>query len=545
MRTEVIRLYKTVHTWTGIVSGLLLFIAFYAGAITMFEEPLARWASAPTRLSKPTLAQADALIAQTLAARPDARKEFTLHLGEAEHLPARLTWQKGRGDRAPLSANLGPDGALRVERLHPSGLAQFVDTLHRTGGVPGDPELGEHLMGVVSLLYAVALVSGVIILLPSLVKDFFALRLGRNLKRMWLDAHNVVGIASLPFHLVIALTAVTFGLHDQFYDVQDKLIYKDGLAPMMKAGSAYSAIAPDGGRAPMLPAAALLARVGAASPGFAVAALHYRAPGTAGAQVRVAGHDGRYMTRAEGFLVMSAVSGEIVNTAYFPGAQGTWSAPVSAFFSLHLGSFGGETVRWSYFLLGLAGAFLFYSGNLLWVETRRKAARKNAGPVVQQRSARLLAAGTVGVAVGCVAGISLAIAASKWLEGRVAAPDEWHRRIYYAVFVASVAWAFLRGAGNAAPTLLRLAAAGTAAIPLTSLLAWAIPALNLWAHGSAAALGVDVVAATGALALWSMARASARRAAAGPSDSVWAGAPMELPVGNETAISRPDPRFVA
>lgn len=54
-------------------------------------------------------------------------------------------------------------------------------------------------MGIVSILYAVALVSGVIVLLPSLIKDLFALRLGANLKRMWLDAHNVVGIVSLPF----------------------------------------------------------------------------------------------------------------------------------------------------------------------------------------------------------------------------------------------------------------------------------------------------------------------------------------------------------
>lgn len=47
MRTEIIRIYKTVHTWTGIVTGLALFIAFYAGAITMFKEPLAHWIAPP------------------------------------------------------------------------------------------------------------------------------------------------------------------------------------------------------------------------------------------------------------------------------------------------------------------------------------------------------------------------------------------------------------------------------------------------------------------------------------------------------------------
>jgi hypothetical protein len=27
------------------------------------------------------------------------------------------------------------------------------------------------------------------------------LHIGPNLKRMWLDAHNLIGVASLPFHL--------------------------------------------------------------------------------------------------------------------------------------------------------------------------------------------------------------------------------------------------------------------------------------------------------------------------------------------------------
>src|SRR3546814_7457542 len=77
------------------------------------------------------------------------------------------------------------------------------------------------IMGGIALLYAVAIVSGVICLLPSLVKDLFALRFGKNLKRMWLDLHNVLGLFSLPFHIIMALTSVVFAFHDQFYDEQD------------------------------------------------------------------------------------------------------------------------------------------------------------------------------------------------------------------------------------------------------------------------------------------------------------------------------------
>ena len=38
MRADHVRIYKSVHTWTGILSGLALFIAFYAGALTVFID---------------------------------------------------------------------------------------------------------------------------------------------------------------------------------------------------------------------------------------------------------------------------------------------------------------------------------------------------------------------------------------------------------------------------------------------------------------------------------------------------------------------------
>ena len=220
MRSDVVQLYKVVHTWTGITAGMFLFIAFYAGSITVFAEPLARWVSSPAPVRLTALARSDELIAHTLAVRPDAAKEFTLYLTDTEDLWARLTWRKGKDDRTPWSAELSPEGDLRLAQSYRSSLADFVDNIHRTAGIPGANDIGETIMGVVSAVYAVALVSGLIIVLPSLVKDLFALRISPNLKRMWLDAHNVVGVVSLPFHIVIALSAVVFCLHDQLYDAR-------------------------------------------------------------------------------------------------------------------------------------------------------------------------------------------------------------------------------------------------------------------------------------------------------------------------------------
>ena len=37
-------------------------------------------------------------------------------------------------------------------------------------------------------------------------------------------------------------------------------------------------------------------------------------------------------------------------------------------------------MRWVYFVFGLSGAFLFYSGNLLWVEKRRRTRSATKAP---------------------------------------------------------------------------------------------------------------------------------------------------------------------
>ena len=47
IRSDLVRMYRDIHRWVGIVCGLFLFIAFYAGAIAMFEIPIQRWASPP------------------------------------------------------------------------------------------------------------------------------------------------------------------------------------------------------------------------------------------------------------------------------------------------------------------------------------------------------------------------------------------------------------------------------------------------------------------------------------------------------------------
>lgn len=529
IRADIVKLYKAVHSWIGISCGFALFIAFYAGALTMFQEPIARWASPPAvGVAAVPLDDAPRLLELVAAAHPEARKEgLTLHLRGHENEPARVTWEEDAPHQEGQAhghvhwwATLKPDGTLVAKQEEPSELAEFINEIHMRVGLPGP--WGSYFMGVVSLLYGVALIAGVIALLPSLVKDFLALRVGKNLKRMWLDAHNVVGITALPFHLVMAVTATAWGFGGPLWLAQESVIYGGRQKSVMARDfERWIAPRPTGEAGVMMPPAQLLQRLKVQVPDFEPKVMIFKNFGDEAAVAKFVGAERGYIGDTSfGGVMLSAVTGELVNDRARPSRQDPDRRASTTIFALHTGEYGGATITWAYFFLGISGAWLFYSGNLLWIETRRKRARKG-GEVEQSRSTRLLGSGTVGVCLGCVAGLSTTIVAAKWLHGRVTDLNHWHEVIYYAVFLGSVAWAFVWGAARSAVHLLWLCTAATMAIPLTTLVALLFPALGMWAHGSAATIGVDVVAFVGALCFAWMAIATTRRIRNGPADSIW------------------------
>ena len=527
IRADIVKMYKDVHTWVGIVSGLALFIAFYAGAITMFEGPLKLWASPPPALAAPvSLSETDALVQKTIAEHPEAGRGYTIHVETSPDRPARMSWivwPEGRSRGAPQEtwfSALGEDGTLQVEKDATSPVAQLVDVLHQQVGLPFDHEISMPIMGAICLLYAIALVSGVIVFLPGFAKDIFALRIGKNLKRMWLDVHNVLGIFSLPFHIIMALTAIVFAFHDQFYGLQDKVAYDGQIAAMFEANEPEHHAHIEEGK-PFLPADQLVARLNEQAPGFRVKDIRYIFAPDGTVETMVNGEDPRYGHRGAnfGFAAVNAYTGDIMSTEYMPGLQAPLIATVTGFFALHFGNFGGAPVRWGYFALGLAGAFLFYSGNLLWIESRRKKARKSSPDNTQPLKTKILGALTVGVSLGCIAGISLTIAAAKIVPSLGVDATSFHQWIYYLVFVVAIAWAFLRGAARGSVELQWLAALCTLAIPLVSALSVVVSGFG-WNHGGSTWL-VDIVSVAGSVLLFYTAHRTRQRIVRAPMDSIW------------------------
>jgi uncharacterized iron-regulated membrane protein len=516
MKARTLRVFTLVHTWTGLICGLALFIAFYAGALTMFYGAIERWSQPelrrPAAVSVDTL---DALVrdASTRFAE-DTHERLFLHLPSHDHPRPFVEWREGVG-RGATAWMLFEPGAQPVDRDRSAHtrLADFVNELHFTLGLP--VQFGRYLLGFICVLYGLALVSGLIIHAPVLVKDLFALRVGPNLKRLWQDAHNVIGVLSLPFHLMFALTSALFAIN--FLPVLGiNFLVLDG--QIQTFAERHSALLPprpeQGAAASQQSLPALLDEVRRAAPEMQPSFIVFEHYGDASAQVSVRGPVAGSLLN-EALVVLDGVSGEVL-AVDTPAHSRPTQIAVNAVQSLHVGAFGGELVRGLYALLGLAGAWLFYSGNLLWIESRR---RRRAP--AQPRHHRLLAQVTVGVALGCIGGIAAAFLANAALPDTLPLRALWETRVYFLVFFGMLAWALLRPPARAAVELLLLAAALHLAVPFANWLATGDHPLRAAQDGLWAVLGIDLAAIVLGLVALAFARVTARRARSGPRESVW------------------------
>lgn len=77
VRTDILRLAKELHTWVGICAGILLFICFFAGGLSMFQHDLSKWATPPQQsLNTVELHQYNDLVLQVQQHYPEAQKKF-------------------------------------------------------------------------------------------------------------------------------------------------------------------------------------------------------------------------------------------------------------------------------------------------------------------------------------------------------------------------------------------------------------------------------------------------------------------------------------
>ncbi len=468
VRTDIIRHAKELHTWVGITSGILLFICFMAGGLSMFQHEISKWATpSEQKLSAIQATQYNDLVSKVQAEYPETLKSFQLNVESKEFYYAPMQWKVPAAARSEegidlhqsaMLATLNNDGTLQVEQENLSKLGWLIEQLHETAGIPGslgDHTVGMYVMGIVAVLYFLALMTGLIVLLPTLVKDYFAIRTGKNKKRFWLDAHNVVGITSLPFHILICVTVISFAYHDVIYDAIGGLVSKD--KPLSARPPAVKVVEP----VEPLNVEKIFTHIQRQAPDYEISSISFNNldhPSKASARANL--YSSEQMLRGDRFDVMifNPYQTQPYRTNNLNTHATAMDQVIRSMFSLHFGNYGGDFTRWLYFIFGIGGAFLFYSGNILWIESRIKRQKNPQLPLpTQRKDVRFIANLTIGACLGCVLAVVASMAIGRWGSlSNLGLESINHVLVYsyYLIFIFSLVYSFVVGATKALPQLL-------------------------------------------------------------------------------------------
>lgn len=388
---------RWVHTWGGIITGLVLMIAFLMGSIAVFDDELDRWMMPDTRLPAMTEQVSLDRIIQPLIqqlAPPDARQvNWWAVLPDVRNPVIKLgLYGKPFANRQylidPHSGHLLPDpGTL--------GAREFFYRMHyslllRTANMP---RLGVWLVGFAAMTMLVCIVSGIIIHV-RIFKDFFTYRAGKNRQRSLLDLHNLAGVLVLPFHIMITFSGLVI-FFTIYLPSAIQTLYSDGETSFYRQQGYYDrppAMRP----APQQASLDSMARQATHIFNDAISVVHVHYSGDANAYVGMY-PSGRNSIGSDGVISM-----------YFDGSSGavlqtTSARPVSGIqqfiVKLHIIEFDKIILRWLYFLGGLTGCVVIATGMLYWLEKRR------IKHMQQQRYGTAIVAG---IALASVTGLPLA-----------------------------------------------------------------------------------------------------------------------------------------
>lgn len=425
-----------LHTWTGLLLGTVLYFVFLTGTAGYFDTEIDRWMRPEWPVAVRTPApQAAEMAGEYLSRKAPESGRWIIGLpGERSTPYLRVVWQAATG--------------TSIEQLDPTSGEPF--TGRSTGGgqllyrmhwqlhyIPS--LIATWLVGIATMFMLVAIITGVIVH-KKIFTDLFTFRPGKG-QRSWLDAHNLLGVVALPFHVMITYSGLIFFLATYMPMV---------VAAHYGAGSVASYYSGEAAGlrvflAEMQGREAIPERTGTPAPLAALAPMIVQAeqrwgvwqasgmdilhPGDAAARVIVRQQLESGPLRSGETLTFDGVSGELIETkaaVSFPA-----KAVHDVFLGLHEGLFAGPALRWLYFLSGLLGTAMIASGLVLWTVKRRQRTGKAHAPA--HAGLRLVEKLNIGTVCGLPVAITVYFWANRLIPVDVARRAEWEA---HAMFIA-------------------------------------------------------------------------------------------------------------
>ncbi|MCG2840682.1 PepSY domain-containing protein [Sandaracinobacter sp. RS1-74] len=376
------RTWRIIHSWTSLVCTLFLLMLCITGLPLIFQheiykawidDPPTPLPAAPADMPRLDL---DRLVSIAKDRYPDHDVEYVFGIENAEpRLKVALEREADHHDVAiELDARTGEivfDSVVAARPDKGPNIMNYLVRLHLYMMVPG---WGGYFLGFMGILFVVALVSGVILYGPYTRKqDFGDVRDGRGGRIRWLDLHNLLGMATLAWLLVVGVTGALHTLEDLLDEKWEREIRENVIA--RKAG--LPAPPPESFASP----GEVIATVRQAIPADReIVSLMYPGHGPVG------DHYFFLWTKGSGTLgsrvfapvIVEATTGEIASAEPFPW----YLRALYVMQPLHFGDYGGIPLKIIWAIFDIVAIVVLGSGVYLWIARKRWLA--NADPVGAQ-----------------------------------------------------------------------------------------------------------------------------------------------------------------
>jgi len=364
MSPRSLRAWSWLHQWSSLVSTAFLLVLCVTGLPLVFHHQIGAWLG--TEVVAPAMA-ADAPRVSLDRVMASAKARFPSRVGlyVSQEPDDDAVWYVTMGDTPASATGLkqaavdARTGALLAEPGLDRGLMAVIRTIH-VDLFAG--ERGRLFLGAMGLLMLAAIVSGVVLYAPFMRRRRFGeVRRERSPRVKWLDLHNLLGIVTMTWALVVGATGVVNAWADRVVAHWRA----DQLAPLLASDRGQP---PATGRASL---ARALASAQAREPGLKVAFVAF--PGTAWGGEHHYGVFMRGRTALTQRLVkpvlVDAATGEVTASREPPWYLKTLllSQP------LHFGDYGGVPLQWLWALLDVLTIVVLGSGLWLWLGRRAPA----------------------------------------------------------------------------------------------------------------------------------------------------------------------------
>jgi uncharacterized iron-regulated membrane protein len=220
MSSRTLQVQVMLHLWSSVACTVFLLLLCFTGLPLIFHDEIAHWGEpGVSRLQKSDGRHGtdlDAIAADAQRRRPGEAIRFLSVDEEGETVHVFLGVTLGARENSAVLQYDGWTGGYVRESPLQQGIMRLMFRLHVDlfAGLPG-----MLFLGGMGLLFLLSLVSGVVLYGPFMRKlPFGAVRGGFGEKLRWLDLHNLLGIATAFWALVVGATGVVNTLAVPIFD---------------------------------------------------------------------------------------------------------------------------------------------------------------------------------------------------------------------------------------------------------------------------------------------------------------------------------------